>query len=240
MKLVTFLFADSAPMYHRMAEALAFSVQKNSPSTPLEIVHITDKDPDLRLSGVGRYQGYVHNTRKTRHHCNYIQSCQTDELVAMLDCDMMVLRDLSPAEKMLFDLAYTSRPGEAKFRINSGTIMVRPNDRTKQFYRRWLDRAMVMLAYPEQHTKWQPRYGGVNQCALASLMHEGHDLELKELSCREWNSVSECWPTATQEARVVHLLDKLRRACLNIVADGRKWPYSELVPLWRGFDARRV
>lgn len=242
MRLVTFLFADSSGGYGRMHKALSNSVLANSPSTKLETIYVPAKDHEIKQLGLGQYPGYINNARKTKHHNEYLQSVPAGdtEMRCLIDCDTLVLRDLGLAESFHHDLLYTTRPSEAKFLINSGVLLVKPSPKTKDFFQRWYDTVLLMLACPEIRLAWHDRYGGINQCGLARTLAERHDLIVGELPCREWNSVSESWGTAMQEARVVHLLDRLRRACLGIVADRMKWPFKELVKEWEKYERGRV
>jgi len=219
-----------------MLNALVSSAAENSPKTPLEVLRIADSDKDiLRL---GKCSNYLQNTRKTRHHCALVQAAEVGELLCLIDCDMLVLRDLSDAESFVegIDLAYTIVPGGLTY-INTGVVFVRVSERTKSFYREWSEIALRMLKDRVLHDKWKRTYGGINQCALALRLSEPNELTTLELDGKFWNATTLNWPTALECARMVHILGKLRSGLLNRNSDSLNDPLLELKKKWRRYES---
>lgn len=214
MKLYSTIFRNSNPLYKRMSNALEASVAANSPSTPITVEMILDTDEDLVAIGKRRYATYVQNTRKSRHHSEIVQRSEDGELICLMDCDTLVVKDLSPAIKLMegFDLGYTVKPRGANYKINSGVVFVRVSERTRKFYRDWEQATIMMLSEPKQHEFYRKNYGGVNQSALAYTMaNNGSDMKYLELPCQEWNACSDSWKDWQQHARIIHVLMRMRR-----------------------------
>lgn len=218
MQLHTILFnvPRRGSDYDRLARVLARSVEVNSPGTPLELHYIELADPELE--GVGRNikATIIDNARKTKHHCQIVQDTPDGELICLLDCDTMVLGDLSEMDRDGFDFAYTMRPEGSRYPINSGVVFVRVSHITKAFYRDWYANVQVLLNDPGQLAHWKPRYGGINQCGLAATLREYRDiLTTAELPCPIWNCENESWKHFGEFTKVVHLVPPLRQAVLK-------------------------
>lgn len=211
MKLKSVIFG-SRDTYERMADVLRYSVYKNSPKTPLKIYH-KRMDRELMTLGRQRDKTVVENAMKTKYHCEIVQNAEKGEVIGLLDCDTMVMRDLSCIEKKKFDLAITYRPNRAKLMFNSGVVFVRISNKTKQLYRDWLEIAREMLQNNEFYNKWRAVFGGINQTSLGYLttLDDYKKIKILGLECQEWNCENETWDLFNEETRIVHILGELRR-----------------------------
>jgi hypothetical protein len=225
-------------MYKRMVKVLVASMRVNSPETPIEVFYRSNSDSDLRKVGVGQYAGYTANARKTRHYCELVQMLPDGEQICLLDCDTFVLKSLKPLEEIDADLAYTTRDGSADFLINTGLVLLRATPCVKEFFRRWHDTAMLMLAYPSIHAQYKPRYGGINQSSLMRTIetHPHPNVTITTLHCAEWNAYRESWST---HARVVHLVGDLRKKCLHRLGPSMG-VVADLANLWKQYERNQV
>lgn len=201
--------------YDRLAAVLKLSARENSPATPLMLHVIEDDDADLKAKSKAVKATFVDNARKTRHHCQVVQDAQDGELIGLLDCDTMVLGDLSEIADMPFDLAYTARPEGSRYPFNTGVVFVRVNDHTRRFYRLWLEKVEALLANPVLLAKQRNKYGGINQCGLAATMEDFGSIDIRVLPCRIWNCENESWKLFDVDTKVAHIVPPLRRVCLT-------------------------
>jgi hypothetical protein len=239
MRLHSILFRSyNDTNYERLARVLVSSAAENSPATPLELHRIREHDFDLRAVGSkrrGPSMGYIENTRKSRHHTRLITAAADGDVLGMLDCDTMILRDLSPVADLEFDLAYTVRPADCRYKLNTGVYFVRVSNRIRRWMTEWHDTCLKMLADEAFHFRWRTDelYGGIHQAALGWMLAHNRTIRFLELECAEWNSVSSTW--GSPRARVVHVMGQLRKMCFGQVAipnsDVRK-----VVEKWRGYD----
>ena len=235
MRIESILFGETKA-YQRMAQVLERSCKENSPNTPITIRRIESADEELFHMGKKKVRTYIDNARKTKHHRNIVLEAKDGELIGLLDCDMMVLKDLSPVEHYNFDFAFTPRPQGSHRLINSGAVFVRVSDKTRDWYIRWYENVEKLFRDDKLFVKWSKLFGGVNQSSLGMLLTEPHDLQLEELTCLEWNLIYDHWkkfnPMVT---RIVHIQGVLKEAC---VGKGRATQpeVRRLVPIWRSFE----
>lgn len=241
MKLITCIHSDSPKKYFRMLNVLKDSVKKNSPNTELDVRVISDRDLEIKEIGSRREAWYVQNCRKAKHHFRVVDTANEGDLICLIDCDTMVLRDMSPAIEQMegYDLGLTWKPEGCRLPINSGVVFVRVSDRARTLYSNWLHTARWMLRNQEFYRPWQVQYGGVHQSSLAFMLAQAnHDLNVVSLPCEEWNSVRETWCTAPKKARLVHFIGKLRSHIL-MGTRPQDPEMRKVVYAWREFDEKR-
>ena len=151
------------------------------------------------------------------------------EALALMDCDMLVLRPLEPIfDDPDFDIAYTVRPGPIPF--NSGVVYVRPNERSRAFFSYWGRMARWVVSQGSHGLKLLEKYAGVQQYAFSLALEEvkrQHDPEglhyptgperwdlsgckMKAVQCAEWNSTGVTWKEFSPGTRVIHVKALLR------------------------------
>lgn len=227
--------------YERMANALQQSVEVNSPATPLVIHRITDADDDIKAIGKHRKKQFVENVRKTRHHAGIVERATDGQLLCLMDCDTMVLGDLSEAEAALadYDLGITVRPQTSQFIFNSGVVFVRASEATRRFYRKWYDVAEQMLRDESFHLQWKPHWGGIMQSAFGYLTREETwSCRIGSLLCEYWNCEADTWSQFSRHTKVVHIVGALRHACLRN-KDGYGAAVDRLAKIWRQYDRNK-
>lgn len=246
MKLCTTIFPSlyMRDDYYRMLEVLKVSAAQNSPSTPLEIYQIPHLDAEIIAIGEKRRWAYTRNAVKTKHHAEIVQRARNGELLGLLDCDLMILSDLSEVAQHDFDLAITERSG-GQFQWNTGVVFVRISERIKRWFCGWYSVALDMLRDSDFHAQYRGAnserkgFGGINQSALAHLLiHGDGQVKMKYLPCRTWNAVKEDWPHVNHETKAVHILTDLQKACLGV--GPVRGSLRPLVERWRNFEREAV
>lgn len=218
MRLESILFPGKHPeQFERMAAALERSAE-NTPH-PLTIHRITDPDEDVLSAARSECTpAWINNARKAKHHARIIDAAADGELLGMIDADAMILGDLSEVESMNFDIAYTARPPQSKWRINTGVYFVRVSWRMRWFCNLWRIKAIEMLGNAAFHLKWknEHRYGGIHQAAFGWMLENaGIDFSAVALPCEVWNCVNGCYATA-ENPKIVHLMaGSMRRWCMD-------------------------
>ena len=71
---------------------------------------------------------------------------KSNDNTAIMDCDMLIQRDISCAFDDDFDIGYSVRTG--KIRLNGGLLFIRPNKRSISFLEEWQRINQVMYADP--------------------------------------------------------------------------------------------
>lgn len=170
------------------------------------------------------------NTRKLQAWVDYIDN--TDENVILADCDMLMVRSAEHAFDQPFDIAYTRRVDGGRIPFNSGIIMVRPNERSREFMHKWLEVNNRMYTDSAFHAKWNEKYKGMNQTAFGYLLETGeHNAHLHAYPTREWNAIDADWDKIGEETVFVHYKGVLRSCVLTGKAPLGSMIYP--VSLWR-------
>lgn len=234
MRIESALFGDNAK-YERMARALVVSAEANSPLASINVTKFEDRDNDI--TRWRRAPNLLNNSRKTKHHQQLVSEAADGEVLCMIDADTLILGELSAAEAFDFDLAVTIKPADSAYEFNSGVVFVRVSRRTKEWYEDWLAVCMQMIAQPQLYANYKTRYGGINQSSLGCLLESRPDeLNVLRLPCAEWNSVRETWPEFSPSTKVVHLLGKLRVACMRPYRRTEDSCVEHLKNIWRTYD----
>lgn len=250
MKLLSNVFAYSGDeTYIKLAKVMEYSVQKNSPNTPLEMTHI--KAPQL----MSAKKAFDSNHHKFSEWVKAMD--RTNDDVILIDSDMLILRDLSDAFNDDFDIGITALPGFEKFLkeapvvrpgktdgqqdrlpYNGGVVFVRNNDAARGFIHKWgeIDHRM----YKEDkalHTRYRLKYAGMNQASLGWMMENYKGVKIKFFDCREWNWCRDKWPWPSHGEpgpRILHIKSRTRKnvmmpSSLSLV----EIPMRHSVQVWR-------
>ena len=227
MKIVSVQF-DYAGMrkYEKLANVFEYSVKKNCPNADLELLRV--KPPVLRKKI--RSKSFATNTLKLKLWLEVLKN--TDDDVVFMDCDMIVLKDISDAFKNRFDIGYTKRTG-SRIPYNGGVMFVRNNPEAIKFVEYWKEINDKMYDDYTFHHKWRNKYAGMNQAAFGYIMEAGkYKAKLKSFSCDVWNACVENWPKINEDTRIIHIKGALRRTILmNRSIDSAR--YRRAVILWR-------
>ena len=227
MKIVSVQFDyGGLQSYKKLSQVFAYSVKKNCPDADLELINA--KPPEIKRKI--RSKSFATNTLKIKLWLNALRST-TDDVVFM-DCDMIVLKDISSAFKNDFDIGYTKRTG-SRIPYNGGGVFVKNTPAAIKFIELWKEINDKMYNDYTFHHTYRNKYAGMNQAAFGYIMETGgYKTKLKKFSCDIWNACVENWPKINDETRIVHIKGALRRSVLmnRSIAGCR---FRRAIILWR-------
>lgn len=202
---VTFDFYGS-DVYQQLHDVFIYSIEKHNP----EAVWISNSLLEPHLNG--QVKGFITNTVKLMKWVEELEMCDEGDHVILMDCDMLVIGDLSEAFGKDFDVAYTYRT-QCKYPVNGGVIFVKVNKRSIEFFKKFLEINNRMLIEDlELHKEYRAKYAGMNQAAFGYMLeHESHIARLDGLPCSTWNVCDHYTEALAGDARVLHIKGKLRK-----------------------------
>lgn len=159
------------------------------------------------------------------------------EPTILMDCDMLVRSDLSPAFDNIEHVGLTTRTA-CQWPINGGVVFLQPTDEARRFLRVWNKLDRKLYTDKALHHYWRERFGGMNQAALGLMLTNFNVAEPQYFPCAEWNACDEDWQHVTDSTRVVHYKGDLRKAALSdapsqVIRDDLR----PLVEIWREAEA---
>lgn len=183
-------------VYDRLAEVFKTSVRQN---TTAELEFVGDKEPPEGM-----------NTNQFKLDLWKDAVAKADKPLVLIDCDMVVLRDLGDAFDEEFDIGITTRPSKSWF--NGGVVFVRPSKKTTRFFERWKVWNDYLIDNPDEREKAVSQHVGLNQPAFVWLLErEGTDCEIKHFPCSEWNCGQVTWADFGKDTtRCLHVKSILR------------------------------
>lgn len=227
MKIVSVQF-DYAGLqrYKRLSEVFAYSVKKNCPNAELILKKV--KAPEIKKKL--RSKSFASNTLKLKLWLEVLKS--TTEDVVFMDCDMLILKDISSAFIGDFDIGYTKRTG-SRIPYNGGVVFVKNTAASIKFIELWKKINDKMYNDYSFHKSYRNKYAGMNQAAFGYIMETGgYKAKLKAFSCDVWNSCIENWPKINEETKIIHIKGTLRRTVLmNSSINSSR--FRRAVILWR-------
>jgi len=209
VKILTTLYGTD-PRWERLLKALQISLRRNWPDAQLEIVR--GDQPKLRK---GLPYHCATNSVKLRRWRQAVYE-HGGELI-LLDADTVVLKPLSSAFRLKFDVAVTTRGEPLPY--NAGVMFVRCNADSRAFFDRWVELNAGLLTHQPCCLAALCQYGGINQAALAYILREPPLCLIRELPCRTWNCCQDAWHTVNGETRVLHVKNNLRRVALGMAPE---------------------
>jgi len=234
MRVITVQFDyGSKDSYKRLLDVFRYSVVKNMPTVDLEVITC---DPPRNIKD--RSSGLVSNTAKLAIWIDRFLACEDD--VIFMDCDMVVLKDMTDAFELDFDIAYTVRNGglgkRQRIPINGGVLFAKYNERTINFLNEWLTINNRMFMNPAFHRDWRKKYAGMNQSAFGYMLERTNYCKAVSLPCSIYNVCNTEWADITENSRCLHIKSHLRRACLGThkvsISKYMQYPYD----LWKQYE----
>jgi hypothetical protein len=217
----TYFEVNSSGIYSRLKNVFEYSIAKNSPRAELQMVEV----PKFELDGK-RFQAQMVKQREwTRYALE-----QKDEFI-MMDCDMLVLRELTSAFNTEFDIGYTVHDQTIK-PFNGGMIFSRSTEKARKFWQGWLCLCERMYINPGLRAQYNDKYKGFAQVALGILLETKPDCNIKKFPCSEWNVCDEEWENMAEEARCVHIKGRMRKALFK----GTQIYSQKVYDLWRQYE----
>lgn len=229
--IATVVFGDD--VFRRMADVLEYSVARNFPAA--EFVRI-DAPAHEHIKGIPTH--CPANAHKKSYWADVVQQNHNRRII-VIDCDTLVLGDLSHVFDERFDLAYTVRPH--RIRVNAGVMFCRSTQATRRFFDKWNYTQEVLLS-EEERSHLQARlkkFAGLDQAAFDKTLNAvDFPFETLELPCEKYNSVDQTWHVFNEQTCVLHVKGRLRRFAVVESADPAKHPtISEPMRVWQEYAA---
>jgi len=227
LKIISVQFDYSGTnRYKILSQVFGYSVKKNCPNAELEMIRVRAPGHERKV----RSKSFSSNTLKLDLWLNALN--KTDDNVVFMDCDMIVLKDISPAFNLDFDIGYTKRTG-SHIPYNGGVVFVRNTPAAKEFIQLWKKINKKMYEDYEFHRPWRDKYGGMNQAAFGYIMEKEKNFKakLKEFRCDVWNSCDDNWKKLDDTTRVIHIKGGLRRSVL--MQKPIPTQYDRAIIVWR-------
>ena len=239
MRIESVLFPSSD--FGLLVQVFQTSAAINSPRTLRNTTVIRHLDSDIEQAVASSTIGhnFVSNVRKTRHHRMIVDKAKDGEVLCMMDCDTLVLGDLSELQMRDNDLVLTIDPTFGA--PNTGVYFVRASEKVREWMRHWEAKAIQLLTAPQQMWKLFRQYQGLNQGALGWLREEMRNmrapfLRIAEVPGEIWNCTPESIDRFSKSTKVLHINGWLRSACLGReIPEACKSIAPRFVDLWRQY-----
>jgi hypothetical protein len=163
------------------------------------------------------------NTRKLE-----IWAENFDQDTIFVDCDMMMLADISDGFGFVKDVGYTIRK-PTKLPFNGGVVFMRYTDYAKEFLSKWREVNERMYHDAVFHNKYRSKYGGINQASFGWMLENGyHADKVPEV-------YNLCQPFIDWEnAKMIHVKSGLRKDVKNKKFHGNR---GEIVKKWYEYES---
>lgn len=213
MKIISVYFDYAQDKrYSTMAEVLKYTAKKYCPECDFELIKLKAPMRDGPRS-------FTSNTVKMDCWIDLLNN--SDDDVLFLDCDMIILQNLHSVLSGNYDIGITKRT-KSRVPYNGGFVVVKNNDKARDFMLLWQDVNTKMYKDRLFHSKWRNKYAGMNQAALGYILEKEKFLAcINYLPCKIWNSCDDDWKFLNAETKVIHIKGNLRRAifsCSNNLA----------------------
>lgn len=226
MKIVAVQFDyPGTNRYNILSKVFEYSVKVNCPEAELEILKV--KAPIIK--GKVRSKSFASNTLKLDLWLDTLNN--TEDNVVFMDCDMIVLKDISDAFNSDFDVGYTKRTG-SRIPYNGGVVFVKNTQKAREFITLWKNINLKMYDDYVFHKPWRNKYGGMNQAAFGYIMEkENYRAKLKKFGCDIWNACDDNWKKLDDKTKVIHIKGTLRR---NVLMDRQiNTQYNRAMIVWK-------
>ena len=230
MTFFTVAFDYDNTSYMRLLSVLEKSIAISCPEA--KFVALRKKPP--RTPPEGRKQGllFYENTDKLADWLDFVE-CSDDPDIVLLDCDMMVLQDVSEVFEEEFDVGFTRRANHKRIPFNGGVFFVRQNQESVNFFKKFKQINDQMYEDHEFHQLWRDKYAGMNQAAFGWMFENYFEkIDLLELPCEIYN-VCSGWNVLSENYKIIHIKSQLKQACLGSDVERR---YSAIVGRWKEIE----
>jgi hypothetical protein len=212
--------------YKNLATAYKNSIRENMPDAVIDNICLKPMVKDIHKGWI-----YTANTIKLKAWVDYLE--KTNEPIIFSDCDMLAIGDGEKAfiANPAFDIAFTGDLNSKKTPLNGGIVFVRPNERSRAFFRHWLKINEKLYNDEALHSKYRARWAGMNQAALGYIFDRGYpECRIEFLPLKRWNATESYWPDIDNDTVFVHVKETLRKLVLDKTPPGGM--YRDLMLLW--------
>jgi hypothetical protein len=202
--------------FDRLRNVFEYSLKKNNPFIDLEALQV-EYPTNTKNLFYAQYQ----NIYKLHFWNEKIQT--TDCPILLIDCDMLCLKDINCLTSLYTDkdILLTSR-SYSSVKYNAGVILVRPTQKSKKFFKRWLEESNT---FDPKKDLWKERLKnlkiktaqGATQTTLAFLLENEYKNNsfIGEIPCPIWNCTNYEWDRYSKETKFIHIKSELRDFVLN-------------------------
>lgn len=230
MTFFTVAFDYENTSYLRLLSVLEKSVKLNCPNA--NFISLVKSPPEVPLEGRKQNLLFYENTDKLADWVNFVENSDDPDII-LVDCDMMVLQDVSEVFEEEFDVGFTRRANHKRIPFNGGVFFVRRNERSLNFFRKFKEINDKMYLDRSFHQAWRDKYAGMNQAAFGWMWENYFEkISLLQLPCETYN-VCSGWDCLREEYKIIHIKSQLRHACLG---NSEVKKYSEIVNKWREIE----
>jgi hypothetical protein len=217
-------------MYARCLKVWEYSAQQNSGAVAVDVIDIEQP----KAPGGDQYL-FAANHAKLKVWRDYVR--EHDDDVVLMDCDTMVLRDLTHVFKdYKFDVAVTTRDSNTRLTINGGVVFVRNTKAAERIMDLWYERDTELRADRKLHERFRSKYGGMNQSSYGYMISKNVPGTIIELPCSKYNQV-EWWVSRKIKPCVVHIKSELRHAVFSKRdAHAIRYTMRDNVVAWRKME----
>lgn len=195
--------------YSVLSKVFEHSVKKYCPDAELELLKV--KPPELKRKA--RSRSFASNTLKLGLWLDILK--KTDDNVIFMDCDMIVLKDISEAFNYKFDIGYTVRT-RSPIPFNGGVVFVKNTPNAIKFIELWKEINRQMYEDYTFHMPYRTKYAGMNQASFGYLLEKKkYDAKVKKFNCDIWNACDDNWRDISKDTKVIHIKGGLRRTVLS-------------------------
>ena len=231
--------------FQMMLEAFSYSVKRHMPETILCVI-TPDQDtfPELPVRNETEFvcSRLRDNYIKMREWHKFLHGCQEGEKVIFMDCDMLLLGDISSGFAEDFDFAFT-KADRKKEPINTGTVFVRNTRASRRFIDVWLQICERMYVEEDFHTHWRKvrRYWGISQASLGYVLEEEcFEARIKYLPLEIYNASGNQLRPLSPQTKVIHVKGggSLHNELFYPPAKTNR--YQDIVKLWKQYHKQAV
>jgi len=195
--------------FTRLKELFEYSLKKHNPKLKIT-AHVSEYPAERKPS---ERSAHLENIHKLKIWNEKVQKARGALL--LVDCDLLILDDLSEIQKYDADIVFTDR--DMKFstiRFNAGVIFVRPTKEAKQFFQKWCDISENDFDIENDFWKQICRQAkGATQSTLTYMVDNNicQNTKLKFIPCDIWNCAAADWSRFSDKTKILHVKSELRK-----------------------------
>jgi len=197
--------------YKILNTAYKKSIRENMPDAVIDEIIL-----EPMVKDINRNWTFTSNSIKLKAWVAYLE--KTNDPIIFSDCDMLALGDGGKAfiENPDFDIALTGDLSSKNIPLNGGIVFVRPNERSRAFFRYWLEINNKLYNDESIHSKYRARWAGMNQAALGYMFDKGYpECKILFLPRKRWNATNRYWHEIDEDTVFVHIKGNLRKLLLD-------------------------
>jgi hypothetical protein len=216
-------------VYNRLINALELSIKTNCPNDTFER-HIL-KPNDFPDESHPKWSYYA-NSMKLRHWAKILES--ETENICFIDGDTIVLGEVGKVFDFDYDIAYTKRSVGVRIPVNGGVLFVKPNEKSKAFFRKWSEINNRMIKDDKFHKEYYPKYAGINQASFGYMLENYTDINMISVPCFIYNACDTVdWVSINHKTKIIHIKSNLRNQCLYGLINRQ---YRKAYDVFRQYD----